>query len=118
MCSRPCGSSNLWGVCGPCGPCGPCDPCGPCEPCDPCCPFIICGPNERSNPCGPSKCFSQTNYNRPRCGLPNFPLCEVPVPLPAGADNCFVSPPLMEGGIPDPRVWNNCYPPSCYPCYL
>lgn len=101
------------GVSKPKGSCGmssgsSCDPCGSCPspyP-DPCCG--PCGPCPMPSPCGGS-------YSPPNCGLPDCGDCGVPVPLPDFCNNC-ACPPLKEGGMPDPAMWQNCAAPFSYPC--
>ncbi|XP_061387706.1 sperm mitochondrial-associated cysteine-rich protein-like [Musca vetustissima] len=48
------------------------------------------------------------------CG-PSNPMGAAPSPVPySPSPNCC--PPLPEAGIPDPRIWNACNTPPCYPC--
>ncbi|XP_075150003.1 uncharacterized protein LOC142224076 isoform X3 [Haematobia irritans] len=50
----------------------------------------------------------------PCCG-PSNPPCGAPSPVPwSPSTSCC--PPLPEGGIPDPRIWNVCNTPPTYPC--
>ncbi|EDV99182.1 GH17231 [Drosophila grimshawi] len=74
---------------GGCGPCG-----GGCGPCGGCCPS-----------------------HWPCCG-PHSPPCGAPSPIPCSPAPGVCCPPLPEGGIPDPRVWNCWNTPPTYPCKL
>ncbi|EDW78019.2 uncharacterized protein Dwil_GK24788, isoform B [Drosophila willistoni] len=51
----------------------------------------------------------------PCCG-PHSPPCGAPAPIPCSPVPGMCAPPLPEGGIPDPRVWNFCNTPPTYPC--
>nr|NP_723220.2 uncharacterized protein Dmel_CG17377, isoform E [Drosophila melanogaster]AAN10601.2 uncharacterized protein Dmel_CG17377, isoform E [Drosophila melanogaster] len=87
-----CGGRVAGGCCG----CGPC--CCNVSPC--------CGPH--SPPC----CGS---HSLPCCG-PHSPPCGAPSPIPCSSAPGMCCPPLPEGGIPDPRVWNYYNAPVTYPC--
>ncbi|KAH8393623.1 keratin-associated protein 5-5-like [Drosophila serrata] len=59
-------------------------------------------------------CFGPCNET-PCCG-PHSPPCGAPSPIPCSPAPGMCVPPLPEGGIPDPRVWNYCNTPPTYPC--
>ncbi|XP_017834921.1 chorion class high-cysteine HCB protein 13 isoform X1 [Drosophila busckii] len=86
--SRACGGCCGGGGGGCGGGCGPCGGGGGC--------------------CGPCN-------NTPCCG-PHSPPCGAPAPIPCSPAPGVCCPPLPEGGIPDPRVWNCCNTPPTYPC--
>ncbi|EDV99181.1 GH13171 [Drosophila grimshawi] len=46
------------------------------------------------------------------------PPCGAPSPIPCSPAPGVCCPPLPEGGIPDPRVWNCWNTPPTYPCKL
>ncbi|XP_073823657.1 uncharacterized protein isoform X2 [Musca autumnalis] len=68
------------------------------------------GCSQQSNPSCPPPCGPCD----PCCG-PSNPMGGAPSPIPCSpSPQCC--PPLPEAGIPDPRIWNVCNTPPCYPC--
>ncbi|EDW51912.1 GM13804 [Drosophila sechellia] len=71
-----------------------------------------CGGRVAGGCCGCGPCCCNIS---PCCG-PHSPPCGAPSPIPCSPEPGMCCPPLPEGGIPDPRVWNYYNAPVTYPC--